>query len=74
MSVLTTVRCRIGRHEPTRRKVKWDGKTYVSHCKHCGEAIERHGHKDWRKIGEAEVAWRLKAKVQEMTFGSDQKA
>jgi len=66
MRIVAAVRCFIGRHEPNRRKVKWNGVTYVSHCRHCGMPIERHRHKDWRKTGETEVARQLKAKLLEL--------
>jgi hypothetical protein len=60
MTIVSSVRCRIGHHEPNRRKVKWNGLTYVSQCVHCGKQLERHGHKDWREVGQSEPAWRAK--------------
>jgi len=44
----------LGRHEPDRRKVQWNGLTYVGHCKHCGKEIERISHRVWRERTVAE--------------------
>lgn len=74
MSIVPSVRCRIGQHEPNRRKVKWNGLTYVSHCVHCGVELERHGHKDWRKAGATEPAWRLGSQMQSLSDKTDDMA
>jgi hypothetical protein len=52
MSFLSNVGCMIGRHQPLRRGVVWDGRVYVGECRHCGAPIIRHGHHDWRKSGD----------------------
>ena len=49
MSFLSKINCMLGRHEPQRRDVRWDGRTYVGHCKHCGAPIERIRHRRWRE-------------------------
>ena len=54
MSLLSPIACMMGRHEPQRRKVEWDGKNYKGHCKHCGVAIERVTHRNWRVVSEGD--------------------
>lgn len=49
MSFISFVVCAMDRHEPLRRDVTWDGKRYVGHCRHCGEAIARIGPRKWRR-------------------------
>jgi hypothetical protein len=49
VSVFSFFGCRVGRHQPLRRDVTWDGRHYVGTCRHCGEPVQRHGHRDWRK-------------------------
>lgn len=49
MSFMSFIGCSMDRHEPVRSDVKWGGLTYVSHCKHCHEPIERLAHRKWRK-------------------------
>ena len=49
MSVISPLNCRLGRHEPIRRKVHWDGRNYTGNCKHCGKEIERVAHRNWRQ-------------------------
>jgi hypothetical protein len=49
MSFISFIGCAVDRHEPLRRKVKWDGKHYVGECRHCSAAILRVGHRKWRK-------------------------
>lgn len=56
MSLLSPIACMMGRHEPHRRRVTWDGKNYTGHCKHCGRAIERVTQGNWRAIGADEAA------------------
>lgn len=71
MSIVPSVRCRIGHHEPNRRKVKWNGLNYVSHCIRCGVPLERHGHKDWREAGATEPAWRIGTQLQNLSDKTD---
>jgi len=49
VSVFSFFGCRIDRHQPARREVTWDGRHYVGTCRHCGEPIQRRGHRNWRK-------------------------
>ncbi|MEM7779494.1 MAG: hypothetical protein AAF697_03770 [Pseudomonadota bacterium] len=49
MSILPNLNCLLGRHEPQRREVEWNGSTYVGHCKHCGKPIQRIKHRSWRE-------------------------
>ena len=56
MSLLSPIACMMGRHEPKRRKVEWDGKNYSGHCKHCGKPIERVTQGNWREIPPEDVA------------------
>ncbi|PLK24106.1 hypothetical protein C0V72_05900 [Porphyrobacter sp. TH134] len=49
MSLLSFVGCWLNHHKPDRRKVEWDGRGYVGHCRHCGVAIERHSRRNWRR-------------------------
>lgn len=44
------VSCAVGRHEPDRRKVEWDGIHYVGNCTGCGVGVYRVSHKRWRTI------------------------
>ena len=54
MSAISFVGCLIGRHQPLRRDVAWDGRAYVGTCRHCAATIIRHGHNDWRKRDKAD--------------------
>lgn len=54
MSVFSPIGCFLNRHQPRRRDVEWDGRTYIGQCRHCGALIERHGRRDWRKRKVAE--------------------
>jgi hypothetical protein len=49
MSVFSFLGCLINRHQPQRRDVVWNGRTYTGLCRHCGAPVERHGHHDWRR-------------------------
>lgn len=49
MSLMSPINCYLGRHEPKRRKVRWNGLTYVGECKYCGKEIERVSHRNWRE-------------------------
>jgi hypothetical protein len=49
MSFISLIGCAVDRHRPIRRKVAWDGKHYVGHCRHCGAEIIRVAHHKWRK-------------------------
>jgi len=54
MSVISPIACLMGRHEPLRRNVEWDGLHYVGNCRHCGKEIVRLSHRNWReKLSEA---------------------
>ena len=49
MSMLSPIICYLGRHQPKRREVHWDGLSYIGKCKYCGKDIERVAHRNWRK-------------------------
>ncbi|WP_162627589.1 hypothetical protein [Erythrobacter sp. KY5] len=49
MSVIASINCLRGSHEPLRRDVEWNGKCYVGACRHCGKPIERKSHRKWRE-------------------------
>ncbi len=49
MSFISFFGCTMDRHEPLRREVRWDGRRYAGHCRHCGEPIVRIAHRKWRK-------------------------
>lgn len=46
--MLSFIWCSANHHAPVRRDVEWDGRGYVGTCRHCGAAIYRHKHHDWR--------------------------
>lgn len=46
--------CAIGKHNPDRHRVEWDGQHYVGNCKGCCQTIYRKAHRRWRVIGEAD--------------------
>jgi len=48
MSLFSPFSCLLGRHEPVRDRVKWNGQKYVGVCCHCGTSIIRMAHKHWR--------------------------
>lgn len=48
MSILSPLLCLLGRHEPLRRNVSWDGLTYIGQCRHCDRDIERASRRNWR--------------------------
>ncbi|QFT76630.1 hypothetical protein [Erythrobacter sp. THAF29] len=48
MSILSLANCLIGHHKPIRSNVHWKGKRLVGECRHCGAAIHRVDHGDWR--------------------------
>jgi hypothetical protein len=54
MSVFSFIGCLLKKHEPMRRNVTWDGRSYVGHCRHCGSPIQRHGRRNWRKCKDAD--------------------
>jgi hypothetical protein len=47
-SFLANLRCRLGQHIPTRRRVNWDGMAYCSTCAGCGQRIRRISRRRWR--------------------------
>jgi len=49
MSFLSPITCLLGRHDPLRRYVKWNGRAYVGECRHCRTPIERIAPKQWRE-------------------------
>ena len=53
MAFLSPITCLLGRHEPLRRYVKWNGRKYVGKCRHCRTPIERVSHKQWREREDA---------------------
>lgn len=50
MSLLSFLACALDRHAPVRRNVAWNGLAYVGNCRHCEAAIQRMGHRNWRKV------------------------
>jgi hypothetical protein len=55
MSFMSFIGCAMDKHQPLRRDVKWDGKHYVGHCRHCHDPIVRIAHHKWRKREETEA-------------------
>jgi len=49
MSVFSSIGCLLNQHDPVRREVTWNGRTYVGICRHCNAAIQRNGRRNWRK-------------------------
>jgi hypothetical protein len=49
MSVFQTLACLLNQHQPVRRNVTWDGRSYVGVCRQCETPIERRGRRRWRK-------------------------
>lgn len=49
MSFLSPIACMMGRHDPKRREVEWDGRNFVGKCRHCDKPIERVTHRNWRE-------------------------
>lgn len=49
MSFLSPISCMMGRHDPRRRDVEWDGRDFVGKCRHCGKPIVRVTHRTWRE-------------------------
>ena len=47
-----TFRCAIGKHEPSRHKVVWDGMHYIGNCQACGVEIYLMAGKRWRLLAE----------------------
>lgn len=43
------LQCRLGRHEPDRKHVTWDGGHFVGSCSSCGMAVRREKHGVWRR-------------------------
>lgn len=41
VSFFKRLRCMIGRHSPSRRKVQYDGHLKCGPCKYCGIALEK---------------------------------
>ncbi|MFZ9394831.1 MAG: hypothetical protein ACO25F_02070 [Erythrobacter sp.] len=54
-SFLASLRCRLGQHIPTRRRVNWDGIAYCSTCANCGRRIRGIAHRRWRADHAAEL-------------------
>lgn len=52
MSFFSPIKCALGRHEPKRRDVTWDGRNYRGVCRHCGTEIIRISSKNWRNATE----------------------
>ena len=48
MRLTSPLLCHVGRHDPLRRNVEWDGSNYVGRCRHCDKPIERIAHRRWR--------------------------
>jgi hypothetical protein len=49
MSLFSPIMCALGWHDPKRRDVKWDGRSYRGACRHGGTEIIRISSKTWRK-------------------------
>jgi hypothetical protein len=49
MSFMQFFGCIIGWHQPLRRDVLWDGRSYIGQCSQCGAPLRRHGRRNWRK-------------------------
>ena len=49
MFLFSFIRCQTNLHEPLRRDVESDGRSYVGHCRHCEAPIYRQKHRHWRK-------------------------
>jgi hypothetical protein len=49
MSVIQTLACLLNQHQPVRRDVTWNGRTYIGVCRHCDAPIERLGRRRWRR-------------------------
>lgn len=47
------VSCMFNRHEPDRANVVSDGFGYSGTCVHCGAAIRRKSHRQWRRAKQA---------------------
>jgi hypothetical protein len=52
MSLFSPIWCVANHHDPVRREAEWDGRGYIGTCRHCGAAIYRHKHRDWRAQSE----------------------
>jgi hypothetical protein len=49
MSFFGRILCAFDRHDPVRRKVRWDGGIYVGECRRCGASIYRISRRTWRR-------------------------
>jgi hypothetical protein len=49
MSLVSSIKCKLGWHDPKRREVEWDGKQYRGECRHCGVPVVRVARKVWRE-------------------------
>lgn len=49
MSVLANLGCLLNFHQPRRRDVVWDGRSYIGVCRNCGTPIVRQSRRKWRK-------------------------
>ncbi len=41
--------CWFNRHSPKRSRVKWDGVSFVGHCRFCGVKVRRRENGGWVK-------------------------
>ena len=48
--------CAHGRHEPSRRRVKWMSGYWFSRCRHCDVHMKRMSKRTWVVIEEADAA------------------
>lgn len=42
------ITCRLGRHERSKSRARWDGDKYVSRCRHCLVVLERQPDGKWQ--------------------------
>ncbi len=49
VSLISPIACLLGRHDPSRRKVEWNGRQFFGECRHCGQPIKRVAHRTWRR-------------------------
>jgi hypothetical protein len=41
--------CLLNRHQVDRSRVRWDGRSFVGTCRHCGARVRRKEHKLWQR-------------------------
>lgn len=43
------LQCLLNRHAPERNAVEWDGRDFVSHCRHCEIPVRRIRKRRWAR-------------------------